>query len=135
MRLTSFLAALASAAALHAKATSEFEWTKLTPSERLEWKPCYSGFQCSRLQVPLDYSAPHKGVATIAVAKYPSTSPKSQYRGPVLFNPGGPGASGVELIVETGAAFATVLGAQFDIVGFDPRDTSNNESHYIIIAI
>ncbi|KAJ7278916.1 Alpha/Beta hydrolase protein [Mycena rebaudengoi] len=104
--------------------TSEFEWTKLTPSERLEWKPCYSEFQCSRLQVPLDYSAPHKSVATIAVVKYPSTSPKSQYRGPVLFNPGGPGASGVELIVETGAAFATVLGAQFDIVGFDPRGVS-----------
>ncbi|KAJ7660273.1 hypothetical protein DFH06DRAFT_1326406 [Mycena polygramma] len=48
----------------------------------------------------------------------------SEYRGPILFNPGGPGGSGVDAVVGAGAAFATVFGPQFDIVGFDPRGIS-----------
>jgi hypothetical protein len=38
-----------------------------------------------------------------------------------LFNPGGPGGSGVDSVVGSSAAFATIFGEQFDIVGFDPR--------------
>jgi pimeloyl-ACP methyl ester carboxylesterase len=45
----------------------------------------------------------------------------SEYRGPILFNPGGPGGSGVELVLNRGRRLASVLGPQFDIVGFDPR--------------
>ncbi|KAJ6542151.1 Alpha/Beta hydrolase protein, partial [Mycena vulgaris] len=92
--------------------------------KKLNWTHCYSGLQCARLEVPLDYSAPHNGVAGIAIVKYPSTSPTSEYRGPILFNPGGPGGSGVDVIVESGAVFGTVFGEQFDIVGFDPRGIS-----------
>jgi pimeloyl-ACP methyl ester carboxylesterase len=71
----------------------------------------------------LDYSA-DKGNASIAVVRYPSTAPKSQYLGPILFNPGGPGGSGVTTIVGLGAEFAEIFGNQFDIVGFDPRGMS-----------
>jgi pimeloyl-ACP methyl ester carboxylesterase len=46
-----------------------------------------------------------------------------EYRGPILFNPGGPGGSGVEFIREGGDVFSSILGPQFDIVGFDPRGT------------
>ncbi|KAJ7259781.1 alpha/beta-hydrolase [Mycena rebaudengoi] len=121
----SFLAAFLSFA-LNAQATSSagFDWSKVKSSDRLNWKSCYSGFQCTSLKVPLDYSAPHKGSASIAVVKYPSKSPKSKYLGPLLFNPGGPGGSGVDAVVESGSAFATVFGDQFDIVGFDPRGVS-----------
>lgn len=76
------------------------------------------------LQVPLDYNAPQSEFASIAIVRLPSTSPKSEYRGPILFNPGGPGGSGVDAIVGAGAAFATVFGPEFDIVGFDPRGAS-----------
>jgi pimeloyl-ACP methyl ester carboxylesterase len=45
-----------------------------------------------------------------------------EYRGPVLFNPGGPGGSGVDLIAGSrGEQFSKILGPQFDIVSFDPR--------------
>ncbi|KAJ6473852.1 hypothetical protein C8R45DRAFT_782251, partial [Mycena sanguinolenta] len=72
-------------------------------------------------QVPLDYSGPQPGSASIAIVRWPSTSPKSEYLGPILFNPGGPGGSGVDAIVQSGAAFASIFGPEFDIVGFDPR--------------
>ncbi|KAJ7047235.1 hypothetical protein C8F04DRAFT_876585, partial [Mycena alexandri] len=63
----------------------------------LDWTSCYSGFQCSLLEVPLDYSS-DKGNASIAVVRYPATASKSDYLGPILFNPGGPGGSGVTTI-------------------------------------
>ena len=44
-----------------------------------------------------------------------------EYRGPILFNPGGPGGSGVDLIRRSGDVFSLVVGPQFDIVSFDPR--------------
>ncbi|KAJ7019504.1 hypothetical protein C8F04DRAFT_333933 [Mycena alexandri] len=109
-----------------ATAESDFDWRTLHASKTLHWTPCYSApLQCTLLQVPMDYNAPRNGVtASIAIVRYPSTSPKSQYRGPLLFNPGGPGGSGVDAIVGAGADFATAFGEQFDVVGFDPRGVS-----------
>ncbi|KAF7350293.1 AB hydrolase-1 domain-containing protein [Mycena venus] len=75
-------------------------------------------------QVPLDYTFPAAGNASIAITRYPSNSSKSDYLGPVLLNPGGPGLSGVDYVVGVGADIATALGDEFDIVGFDPRGVS-----------
>ncbi|KAF7367709.1 AB hydrolase-1 domain-containing protein [Mycena sanguinolenta] len=108
---------------LNAFAASDFDWETLTASPSLNWTSCYSGFECSLLEVPLDYTA-DKGNASIAVLRLPATAPKSEYLGPILFNPGGPGGSGVSTIVSLGAEFAEFLGPQFDIVGFDPRGVS-----------
>ncbi|KAJ6569126.1 TAP-like protein-domain-containing protein [Mycena capillaripes] len=104
-------------------ADSDFDWETLTATASLNWTSCYSGFECSLLEVPLDYTA-DKGNASIAVVRFPATAPKSEYLGPILFNPGGPGGSGVTTIVSLGAEFAEFLGNQFDIVGFDPRGVS-----------
>ncbi|THU86799.1 alpha/beta-hydrolase [Dendrothele bispora CBS 962.96] len=73
--------------------------------------------------VPLNYSEPANKSAAIALIRVPAAvDPNSSaYRGPVLFNHGGPGGSGVNLILRKGKDFATILGPQFDIVGFDPR--------------
>ncbi|KAJ7753230.1 hypothetical protein B0H16DRAFT_1690860 [Mycena metata] len=46
--------------------------------------------------VPLDYDSSAAGNAAIAIARYPSRSSKSDYLGPILLNPGGPGGSGVD---------------------------------------
>lgn len=88
--------------------------------------PSISTFQLNliRLQVPLDYASAATGTAAIAVTRYPSNSSKSDYRGPVLLNPGGPGGSGVDYVVEAGPSISTILGSDFDIVGFDPRGES-----------
>ncbi|KAF7345031.1 AB hydrolase-1 domain-containing protein [Mycena venus] len=118
------LAVTALISSLHVFADSEFQWNKLKATDKLNWTPCYSGLQCSLLEVPLDYSSPAAGTASIAIARYPANCSKSEYRGPILLNPGGPGGSGVDYVVETGASIATVIGGQFDIVGFDPRGVS-----------
>ena len=77
----------------------------------------------SLFQVPLNYSDPEGAEAIIAVIRKPSTLAESspEYRGPILFNPGGPGDSGVEFINKAGDVMSSIIGPQFDIVSFDPR--------------
>lgn len=43
--------------------------------------------------------------------------------GSVLVNPGGPGGSGTDMIGYSGHKLSTIVGPEFDIIGFDPRGT------------
>ncbi|KAJ7116269.1 TAP-like protein-domain-containing protein [Mycena crocata] len=120
-----FLAGLCAAPAVIAQTADIFHWDHVKPSENLKWVDCYSIYQCARLEVPMDYANPNVGTAAIAVIKLAADVSKEEYRGPILFNPGGPGGSGVDTLVSTGPeAFRIVLGNQFDIVSFDPRGVS-----------
>ncbi|KAJ6566158.1 hypothetical protein B0H19DRAFT_1373871 [Mycena capillaripes] len=91
-------------------ADSVFDWRTLAATVTLNWTACYSGFECSRLIVPLNYAVPTAGNATIAIARYPANCSKSEYLGPILLNPGGPGGSGVDYVVEVGPDIAMILG-------------------------
>ncbi|KAF8145888.1 TAP-like protein-domain-containing protein, partial [Mycena galopus ATCC 62051] len=102
-------AVIAIVSTLPVLADTDFQWNKLDASDKLVWTPCYSGLQCSLLQVPLDYSSATAGTAIEAQS---------------FSNDGGPGGSGVDYVVEVGASIATIVGEQFDIVGFDPRGVS-----------
>ncbi|EKM51092.1 uncharacterized protein PHACADRAFT_212992 [Phanerochaete carnosa HHB-10118-sp] len=106
-----------------AKRDDTFDWTNLTASPNLTLTPCYGNLQCARLTVPLQYSDPSAGEAQVAIVVLPSnlSHDDSAYLGPLLFNPGGPGISGVDSVVEDAALFREILGPQYDIVGFDPR--------------
>ncbi|TDL14566.1 hypothetical protein BD410DRAFT_833037 [Rickenella mellea] len=85
---------LTSGCANHAK-VDVFDWFKVHPSRSLQWHRCYDKFECTRLSVPLDYSEPEGDRAAVALVKLPSKLPPDdeRYRGPMLFNPGGPGGS------------------------------------------
>lgn len=107
-----------------ASSKTSFTWSTVIPSETLIWHPCYaSPIQCARLIVPLNYSDPSGDKAAIAMARIPAAvlpgSP--QYRGPILVNPGGPGGSGVDLVLGAGALLSGIVGPNFDVLGFDPR--------------
>ncbi|EJC98519.1 uncharacterized protein FOMMEDRAFT_171120 [Fomitiporia mediterranea MF3/22] len=108
---------------IYTRDPTSFNWTSLTPSTTLNWESCYDSFQCARLSVPMLYSDPSRGQAAIALIKVPSnlSTTDENYKGPILFNPGGPGSSGVQVILEAGSLFQAGLGSEFDIVGFDPR--------------
>ena len=74
-------------------------------------------------QVPFDYAHPEGDEFAVALLKIPAniTTSDPAYRGPILINPGGPGGSGVDVILQLGSAAQAILGADFDFIGFDPR--------------
>ncbi|KAF8482305.1 Alpha/Beta hydrolase protein [Gautieria morchelliformis] len=100
-----------------------FDWEKVVPRPELEWYSCFPNRQCARLEVPLDYNDPSGEKAAIAMIRIKANvSPNSRkYRGPILFNPGGPGGPGVAFVNSLGESFQKLIGEEFDIVGFDPR--------------
>ncbi|PVG01812.1 alpha/beta-hydrolase [Serendipita vermifera] len=103
---------------------TDFDWSQLPVSRTPQWKHCYHNrFECARLEVPLDYHNRFAGSAAIALIRLPALVPRriKGYKGPILFNPGGPGGSGVSFVLNAGKLFQTVLGVEYDIVGFDPR--------------
>lgn len=97
--------------------------------QQLTWGPCESfatteadeevyadpSLECTRLEVPLDYSAPSGRTAQIAVLRHATDQKKI---GSLVLNPGGPGGSGTQLAAYSSG---TLGGGPFDIVGFDPR--------------
>ncbi len=91
---------------------------------KIAWSPCYRDlgpFECGTVQVPLDYSQPDRAAISIAMVRLPA-SDQAHKIGSVFLNPGGPGGSGFDFALQIGPYLAWAgLGAQFDIVGFDPR--------------
>ena len=53
-----------------------------------------------------------------------AASPTETYKGMVLYNPGGPGGSGVDSIFLNGVQLQAMVGTNYDMVGFDPRGIS-----------
>ncbi|EEB89477.1 hypothetical protein MPER_12416, partial [Moniliophthora perniciosa FA553] len=90
------------------------------------------GFEWSN--VPLDYNNAENGKsAAIAVIKYPATVQGDGYGGSVLVNPGGPGGSGVDMALQGGERLQSIVGGNFDIVGFDPRGVSRSTPRVTIL--
>jgi pimeloyl-ACP methyl ester carboxylesterase len=75
--------------------------------------------ECARMEVPLDYEDPEGEPASVAVMRVPA---RGESMGSLVYNPGGPGGSGV---VGAALAFAGLSDSEiterFDLVGFDPR--------------
>ncbi|MFI6594885.1 alpha/beta hydrolase [Nonomuraea sp. NPDC050536] len=104
-----------------------------TGSGGIAWGPCtdvtrpggqtpgqqQSTMQCGKLAVPLDYTKPDGDKIEMAVIKIPATGPGKRI-GSLVFNFGGPGASGVDTMAQAAKAF-THLNTQYDLVSFDPR--------------
>lgn len=57
-------------------------------------EPDYGTFECGTVKVPMDWNRPQGATVEVAVARHLATDPKKRI-GSLLFNPGGPGASGV----------------------------------------
>jgi len=89
-------------------------------TQRLSWRDCSGGFQCSTLQVPLDYDHPAAATIGIAVIRRPAGDPAHRL-GSLLVNPGGPGGSGIGYARSAQQIVSGALLARYDLVGFDPR--------------
>ncbi|GAA2280609.1 peptidase [Streptomyces ruber] len=106
---------LAAAPAVHASPSA---------GEALRWAPCddpaQPGAECATLSVPVDWARPGGPRLDLAVARRQATDPGARV-GSLVFGPGGPGDSGVEMVVGRVGRFSPEVRSRFDIVGFDPR--------------
>lgn len=100
-----------------------------TPPPSIDWQPCgeaFPGFECAVVTVPLDYDEPSGETIELALARLPAADP-DQRIGTLFLNPGGPGGSGVGLVLNGfGQGISRVVKGRFDILGFDPRGVGSS---------
>ncbi|MFJ8975511.1 alpha/beta hydrolase [Streptomyces sp. NPDC102282] len=94
----------------------------------LEWRRCDapeggtapgSAWRCATLDVPLDHAEPGGETIGIALIRRAATK-RSERLGSMLFNFGGPGGSGVDILPRAASSYRE-LNTRYDLVGFDPR--------------
>jgi len=91
--------------------------------QTLDWESCEGtdagAYDCTTVTAPLDWTDPDAGEIELAVIR---RAADGDALGSLLTNPGGPGASGYDLIADS-ALFAVgeELAAAYDVIGFDPR--------------
>lgn len=89
----------------------------------LRWQSCFEEFgprfECATARVPLDYDKLDAGKIAIELVRLPATGEK---KGSLFLNPGGPGGSGVDIVLGAGPVLYTPeVREAYDLVGFDPR--------------
>lgn len=87
--------------------------------QTLDWSECGNGFDCTEVTAPLDWENPGDGEIQLSVVRHQA---EGTPLGSLLTNPGGPGASGVDLIQGSlDFAVGSALIESYDVIGFDPR--------------
>jgi pimeloyl-ACP methyl ester carboxylesterase len=89
--------------------------------QQLTWESCAGdGFDCATVTAPLDWENPAGGDIDLEIVRQRALG--GDPIGSLLMNPGGPGASGYDLVADSvDFAAGDALQQNFDIVGFDPR--------------
>lgn len=90
----------------------------------LAWEPC-DDFECATLIVPVDHDEPDGDTLDIAVMRRAAADP-SRRIGSLVFNPGGPGGSGVTFLEDAAGVVPVELAERFDLVAFDPRGVGDS---------
>lgn len=93
-------------------------------SQELTWESCEGAdagaYDCTTVRAPRDWDDPSAGELELALIRRAADS--GTPAGSLLVNPGGPGASGYDLVADSAQfAVGSVLADAYDVVGFDPR--------------
>jgi pimeloyl-ACP methyl ester carboxylesterase len=100
------------------------------PTTAVSWAPCDSDpvEECATIQVPVDWSDAHSKTLDLAVGRLRALD-TAHRRGVLFANPGGPGASGIDVyITGRGIPDTSDLRKYFDIVSWDPRGAAGRSS-------
>lgn len=93
-------------------------------SQELTWTDCGPGFDCTDVTAPLDWDNPEAGDISLAVVRHRAEGTPV---GSLLTNPGGPGASGADFVLNSlGAVVGPDLIENYDVIGFDPRGVGDS---------
>jgi pimeloyl-ACP methyl ester carboxylesterase len=85
-----------------------------------KWQPCGEGKQCADVYAPLDWEDPAGERITLHLVKQPAKSGKAT--GSLFVNPGGPGASGADFVMDSvDSAVQPAVQRDYDVIGWDPR--------------
>lgn len=86
--------------------------------QEISWSACDVGFECATVAAPLNWLNPSRVVLSIALVRKAETEGLT----PMLVNPGGPGSSGIDYLVDGYDTLGTnYLRSNFQLIGFDPR--------------
>ncbi|MBX6724328.1 MAG: alpha/beta fold hydrolase, partial [Dactylosporangium sp.] len=77
-------------------------------------------YECATIAVPRNWAQPAGETFDIALLRARAAGQRGRI-GSLVVNPGGPGASGIQLAVYLSAGLPAEITRRFDIVGFDPR--------------
>ncbi|WP_324784922.1 alpha/beta hydrolase [Streptomyces sp. H51] len=100
----------------------------------IDWQDCPGDWglekpiQCGWVTVPLDYAKPYGKQIKLAVDRIGNTGTAQERQGALVYNPGGPGGSGLRFprrVVTKSAVWANAAKA-YDFVGFDPRGVGHS---------
>ncbi|MFQ6142601.1 alpha/beta hydrolase [Streptomyces seoulensis] len=100
----------------------------------IDWQDCPADWglakpiQCGYVSVPLDYAHPYGKQIKLAVDRIGNTGTKQDRQGALVYNPGGPGGSGLRFPTRvTGKnPLWTNVSKAYDFVGFDPRGVGHS---------
>ncbi|WP_051798824.1 alpha/beta hydrolase [Streptomyces sp. NRRL S-337] len=136
--LATAIATPASAGEHHKKGRAEARGVQIAAARAakkgIDWQDCpadwglKSPVQCGFVTVPVDYARPDGRTIKIAVDRAVSTGGKQERQGSLLYNPGGPGGSGMRFptrITTKNPLWAKTAKA-YDFVGFDPRGVGHS---------
>ncbi|MEU5655390.1 alpha/beta hydrolase [Streptomyces sp. NPDC047737] len=112
-------------------------------SQKLDWQPCPApstaqgsgtapsplpggaAWECSFMDAPLDWGDPDGRTIELALIRA-AAKDKDRRIGSLIFNFGGPGASGVATLPSFGTDY-DALRTRYDLVSFDPRGVGRSE--------
>ncbi|MBJ7902619.1 alpha/beta fold hydrolase [Streptomyces sp. DSM 110735] len=100
----------------------------------IDWQDCPADWglakpiQCGWVSVPVDYAHPHGKQIKLAVDRIGNTGTKKDRQGALVYNPGGPGGSGMRFPtrVTSKNPLWTNVSKAYDFVGFDPRGVGHS---------
>lgn len=94
--------------------------------QQLEFESCGKRLYCSEVLVPMKWDDPLSEPISIAIIYREAENNNAEF---LLFNPGGPGSSGYDWLLDSAEYLGTAkLRKNFNIMGFDPRGVGRSSA-------
>jgi pimeloyl-ACP methyl ester carboxylesterase len=102
-------------------------WTECPPDELAGLPPAARPrFTCATYPVPTDYAHPAAGTTHLALLRRAAEDPVHRI-GSLFIAAGGPGASGIDRLLELEGRLPAEVVRRFDLIGFDPRGVGRSD--------